>query len=361
MTQPRISVIVDTYNHERYISQSIESVLTQLEDFHAGEVEVVVVDDGSSDKTPEILAAYEPRVRVMTKANGGQASAFNAVIAGTSGEIVAFLDGDDWWSAGKLRAVVKAFDENPSVAAVGHGFYEVHDDAQPSEMFVPDQTRRLDLSSVDAARVADLGRTLLGTSRLAVRRRVLARLGAIPEALTFCADTPILTLALAIGGAIVLDQPLCYYRMHASSLFALREPDPRKLRARCDIQRFLLGYLPAKLAEVGVGAAVIDALFASDRIELERTVAWLGDRGRRDAAGTELKALRNTRGDAGPRYAAFKAVAATVAFVLPAAQYQRLRDWYARNDLKRVRDKFAPVSTSAAETMFQRRPVTRTD
>jgi hypothetical protein len=206
-----------------------------------------------------------------------------------------------------------------------------------------------------------LGRTLLGTSRLAVRRRVLERFGNIPEALTFCADTPILTLALAMGGAIVLDQPLCYYRMHGSSLFALRERDPQKLRARCDIQGFLLSYLPAKLAELGVSAAAIDALFASDRIELERTIAWLGDGSRRDAAGTELNELRDAHRSAGPRYALFKAVAAAVAFVLPAAQYQRLRDWYARNDLKRVRDKFAPVPTSAAETMFQRRPVTRID
>ena len=361
MTQPRISVIVDTYNHERYIAQAIGSVIAQVADFQPDEIEVVVVDDGSADRTPAILASYEPQLRVIRKTNGGQASAFNAAIAATSGEIVAFLDGDDWWSAGKLRAVMRAFEENTGVAAVGHGFYEVHDDAQPSEMFVPDRTRVLDLSTVEAARVADLGRTLLGTSRLAVRRRVLERLGTIPEELTFCADTPILTLALGMGGTVVLDQPLCYYRIHGSSLFALRERDPQKLRARCDIQRFLLGYLPAKLAELGVSAAAIAALFASDRIELERTVAWLGEGSRRDAAETELDELRNAHQSAGARYALFKAIAAAVAFVLPAAKYQRLRDWYARNDMKRVRDKFAPVPGSTAETMFQRRPVTRID
>src|ERR1051325_2162678 len=90
------SVLIDTYNHERFIEQAIVSVLEQ--DFPASEREILVVDDGSTDGTPEIVKKFEPQVRLLRKKNGGQASAFNAGIPECKGEIVAFLDGDDWWN-----------------------------------------------------------------------------------------------------------------------------------------------------------------------------------------------------------------------------------------------------------------------
>src|SRR5438445_8800501 len=106
MTRPYVTVLIDTYNHERFIEQAIVSVLEQ--DFPAADREIIVVDDGSTDRTPEIVKKFEPRVRLLRKENGGQASAFNAGIPECQGEIVAFLDGDDWWAPGKLQAVARA-------------------------------------------------------------------------------------------------------------------------------------------------------------------------------------------------------------------------------------------------------------
>src|SRR6266852_3372319 len=97
-----ISVLIDTYNHERFIERAIVSVLEQ--DVSEAEREIIVVDDGSVDRTPEIVRKFEPRVRLLRKANGGQASAFNAGIPECVGEIVALLDGDDWWAPRKLGA-----------------------------------------------------------------------------------------------------------------------------------------------------------------------------------------------------------------------------------------------------------------
>ena len=91
------------------------------------EVEIIVVDDGSTDRTPEILRGFEPRVRLLRKANGGQASAFNAGLAECHGDIVAFLDGDDWWAPSKLRRVLDEMDRNPDVGIVGNGITEVFD------------------------------------------------------------------------------------------------------------------------------------------------------------------------------------------------------------------------------------------
>jgi glycosyltransferase involved in cell wall biosynthesis len=134
----QVSVLIDTYNHESYIEQAIVSVLEQ--DFLDAKTEILVVDDGSTDRTAEIVRRFEPRVRLIEKSNGGQASAFNAAIPEARGEIIAFLDGDDWWTKEKLSAVVDAFEKHPHVAAVGHGYYEVHDNNPPTEMVVAKNT-----------------------------------------------------------------------------------------------------------------------------------------------------------------------------------------------------------------------------
>src|SRR5271170_5417576 len=122
MATPFLSVLIDTYNHERFIEQAILSVLAQ--DIAESEREIVVVDDGSTDRTPEIVRRFEPRVRLVRKTNGGQASAFNAGIPACSGVGIAFLDGDDWWAPGKLRTVGDIFAKDAAVGLIGHGIVE---------------------------------------------------------------------------------------------------------------------------------------------------------------------------------------------------------------------------------------------
>src|SRR5256885_1179519 len=126
VSKPLVSVLIDTYNHERFIEQAIVSVLEQ--DFPRDDREIIVVDDGSTDGTPEIVNKFGPGLRLLRKANGGQASAFNAGIPECKGEIVAFLDGDDWWAVPKLKRVVQAMAADPSVGIVGHGIVNVRRD-----------------------------------------------------------------------------------------------------------------------------------------------------------------------------------------------------------------------------------------
>ena len=119
---PLVSVIVDTFNHEAFIQEAIRSVLEQ--EYDLGAVEVLVVDDGSRDGTPKQLVAFADQIRIVRKENGGRASALNLGVTLARGDIIAFLDGDDWLHARKLQAVISCLLENPSVGMVGHGIVE---------------------------------------------------------------------------------------------------------------------------------------------------------------------------------------------------------------------------------------------
>jgi len=138
-----ISVLIDTYNQERFIKKAINSVLEQ--DFPVAEREIIVVDDGSSDHTPQIVQRFEPNLRYIRKENGGQASAFNVGIPECQGQIIAFLDGDDYWLPGKLSRVADVLAKNAAVGFVGHAVKESLPDGQ-ERMTIPGDADSLTLA-----------------------------------------------------------------------------------------------------------------------------------------------------------------------------------------------------------------------
>jgi len=106
---PNVSVVITTYNQSRYIEQTIRSVLEQsYRDF-----EVVVVDDGSTDETPRLLARFGDQITVVRQANRGVAGSRNTGVRHARGSLVALLDGDDLWHPDKLTVQVNAAREHP--------------------------------------------------------------------------------------------------------------------------------------------------------------------------------------------------------------------------------------------------------
>jgi glycosyltransferase involved in cell wall biosynthesis len=111
-----ISVIIPVYNGEKYLAETLESILAQTYD----PLEIFVVDDGSDDRSTEIAHSY-PGVRVISQVNAGAAAARNRGLQEATGEFIAFLDADDLWTPGKLVLQTAAFADDPDYDIVtGH-------------------------------------------------------------------------------------------------------------------------------------------------------------------------------------------------------------------------------------------------
>lgn len=111
---PLVSVVIVTYNKADVLADSIRSVLRQT----YRPIEILVVDDGSTDRTADVVRSFGDRVRYLPKENGGTGSARNLGIRESRGEYVAFLDGDDLWLPRKLEVQMQAFRKEPDLAAV---------------------------------------------------------------------------------------------------------------------------------------------------------------------------------------------------------------------------------------------------
>lgn len=112
---PKVSVIIPAYNNERYIGESVQSVLDQT----FKDLEVIVVDDGSIDGTAATVRGMtDPRIRLISKPNGGQASARNLGVRHATGSLIAFNDSDDVWTPRKLELQVPYLEANPALGCV---------------------------------------------------------------------------------------------------------------------------------------------------------------------------------------------------------------------------------------------------
>jgi glycosyltransferase involved in cell wall biosynthesis len=171
MNGPQVSVVMPVFNGEKYLRQSVETVLAQS----YRPLELVAVDDGSTDGSAGLLASYGAPVRVVRQANAGVAAARNAGIAAGRGELIAFLDQDDWWRPTKVARQVELFRADPRLGLV-HTAAVHYDDTR--EAFV-------DGSPPEAAGLVGdclerlLARNAIYNSSVMVRRDVLAAVGPV--------------------------------------------------------------------------------------------------------------------------------------------------------------------------------------
>lgn len=340
MTTPLVSVLIDTYNHEHFIEEAIQSVL--LQDFPASEREILVVDDGSTDRTPEILSKFASQIRILRKPNGGQASAFNHGIPECRGELIAFLDADDWWAPDKLTRVTHAMAAEPEVGFIGHGIINVFPDGTRRTETLRDgfcfQTNELSGALLFRRRGA-----FMGTSRMTVRRALLRHIVPIPEEIRIEADEYIYTLASVLAPLRILPEALTYYRMHADNAFQISNADPVKLRRKLQSIAMLAKALSRRLTEFGVDERVRTALLAYtegsvDQLRLAMDGGWSWE-----TVGTEWKVYRVTHPDAPPAHLVFKSLTLLGALFMTPKSFYRTQRRLAQNSFyRKIRDRWLP-------------------
>ena len=138
-----ISVIMPAYNSERYISEAIESVINQsYKNF-----ELIIVDDGSTDRTPEIIDKYaetDLRIKVFHRENEGVSSARNFALQNICGEYVTFIDSDDMYHTDRLKIMYSVFEQNPECDSVFVDFKEFKGDISINETVGLGKTELID-------------------------------------------------------------------------------------------------------------------------------------------------------------------------------------------------------------------------
>jgi glycosyltransferase involved in cell wall biosynthesis len=132
---PLVSVVIPVYNGERYLSQALDSVLAQ----EYPRIEVIVVDDGSTDGSADIARGYQA-VRYLYQSNAGPAAARNTGIGAASGEFIAFLDHDDVWVPWKLQTEMECFRDHPELGyTMARGEFVYEGDVKPPHWAIAQQ------------------------------------------------------------------------------------------------------------------------------------------------------------------------------------------------------------------------------
>jgi glycosyltransferase involved in cell wall biosynthesis len=210
---PRVSVIIPTFNCGQFIGRTLNSVFAQT----YGDYEVIVVDDGSTDDTRDIVTAFEGRVHYYYQPNRGQASARNVAVDKANGEFIAYLDADDLWHPHKLERQVAYLDTHADRGLV-HSDWAFID--ENDNLLVPAHLRNTGRSGPEGHCASQLFRWCgIQTPAVMERRHCLDELGPFDERLKAVEDyLRWILLAMADICFGYIDEPLVMVRKRASSV-----------------------------------------------------------------------------------------------------------------------------------------------
>lgn len=243
---PRVSVVVPVYNAARWLGEAIESILTQT----YRDLELIVVDDGSTDGSGDVARSFGERVQLVTQANAGPSAARNAGVARARGELIAFCDSDDVQLPYRIAAHVHLLDRAPRAALVAGDFSTLEDghvtearalrkiwigprkrsfDHELSEAFgtwstcrvreVPVPEAELDrhVYQGPVAPLIALMHLAWGNAAL-VRRSAIREVGGFDEAMRYYEDWHLVGRIAKRHELIFLDVPVMHYRRHPDQM-----------------------------------------------------------------------------------------------------------------------------------------------
>ncbi len=244
MGTPYFSVVIDNFNYGRFLAQAIESVLGQ--DFPAGEVETIVVDDGSTDDSREVAGRYKDNIRLIAQKNGGQAATFATGFAAARGQVLCLLDSDDYWHKEKLSAVAERL-QDPELGIVQHYQRDVDTFGRPLRNPLADWPDRYRLEDFLDGRFINAA-----TSSLAIRRSVLDQVLPVPPDVFYLYDDYLLDHGLFVTDIGNIPRFLGYHRIHGANNWAMNYLKPDKLESSIKQLHAFRAHLEPKLSLRGL-------------------------------------------------------------------------------------------------------------
>jgi glycosyltransferase involved in cell wall biosynthesis len=236
MNQPLVSILINNYNYAAYLSEAIDSALNQTYD----PVEVIVVDDGSTDGSRAIIDAYGDRIKAIYQTNQGQAAAFNWGFTHSSGEVICFLDADDVFYPGKAAAMAAIFQAHPEIGWCFHPLELVQDGQAmigtgamkpiaPIKLSALVNTYDLTTKMRQGKLAIPFAFPIPATSATCFRRALLKQILPMPvsEGISLN-DSYVKFVALGLAPGATLNQAIAGQRIHANNAFTLKS-NPRQL------------------------------------------------------------------------------------------------------------------------------------
>ena len=203
-----ISVVTPAFNAAPYLGQAIDSVLAQS----TGDLELIVVDDGSTDETARVAAARGSRVRYIYQSNQGVAAARNRGLDACRGDLVGFLDADDTWMPDKVKKQLEALTAAPQARMCYTARLVTDHDLKPLS---------IELSPRKASALEDLlllGNVVGSPSSPLMERRLLLEVGGFDPTCSHCADWELWIRLARKTEFLYLPEPLVTYRQHEGNM-----------------------------------------------------------------------------------------------------------------------------------------------
>lgn len=211
---PKVAVVIPCYNREKFITETLNSALSQT----YPNIEIVAVDDGSTDNSRQVIESFGDKIRVLEhsgRVNKGQSAAINLGIRSTESEYIAILDSDDLFAPRKIELQVDFLESHPDIGLVYGNGHAIDQNGNKLYRFYSD----------DHVELSDPGRVLLDCYFLLpnnslVRRCVLEQAGGFDESLRSAQDHDMAIRVAEITRLGFINNDLFYYRRHGDSISA---------------------------------------------------------------------------------------------------------------------------------------------
>jgi len=215
LADPLVTVVIPAYNHAAFLRDAVLSVLNQT----YTTTEIIVVDDGSTDDTLQVVMGLSPKVRYVSQPHQGIASARNRGLEMSSGSLIAFLDADDMFLPHKLEIQVDCLVRHAEAGMVYGSYVLIDREGRQIGAVTAKLSGNVYLGFLDRAMVG-----ILATATVMVRKTVLAKVGLFDEAMTLAEDTDMWCRVASHYQVEAIAEPLARVRRHPGNVSGLTDP-----------------------------------------------------------------------------------------------------------------------------------------